>query len=991
MKKLFFTTLLILILISTLTFAQVQWQDNGVPIRQGENIEWNQTSVACDDGTFVSVWTDTRNGIRGIYAQKIDENGNSLWGGTGLEIYNPDRIQSNPIAISSTNNSIIICWLEHDSIILESTQIRVQKIDLFGNKQWGTDGILIGDNLPYQSLYKIVKHSDGGVYVFWLEQEQSDIKGLRIGADGSIPTGWGDGIDILPFHYLFDVNTDHMDGVILSSLIYDDIYIQRIDENGNKLWGYNGTLLYNGIEWINEMDICSSIADEYYFSWDSYEQNGIHRIMTQKINSSGNSIWNSPIVITEEYASKLFTICPSDSQPIITWINDDTIFSQKIDSEGNMLWGEDGVTVFETNEEMYFFNIILKDDFTNGCILTWEECSTNDTNRILVQRINSNGDLLFGEEGLIIYESSDQFFYPLDPSLVVNYQNYYLCWLAIIDDTYFLIHQIIDENGNIYLEENGEEMYSGACGYVKEIQLLSNEDNPIMLWTDRRNYNEQIYIQKLDSNGSNLLADNGIPLTVSSQYHINDFEAVYDESSDTIALVWYENRMGISQVFAQGIDTDGNLLWADSSGICLTTVDHNSGNPEISIVDNSGNDEYYIGWENFPDIFTPEIYGQKIIDGVKQWGENGIQIAAFEDYSIEIVDVIDRFYIWQKLYYPNAILKIKLIDENGNTAQNWSEDGLEIAYNNIFTDDYFFKLIPTGLLISWFNENDNKIYGQVVDYEGNFLWQDGGLPLIEGEDINNFNIHYNDAIYIVWNKYVEDNYSNYHIQKFSENGEALWQEDGIRISYWTQSGNSDPAIASVEQDVLVVWEHCNLNENVKILAQQVSPSGELEYGLEGITVCDQILVQKDPQVYTNNNDAYICWKDGRSTALDVEFIKSVWGIYAQKIQLEPTLADDELVEPIEILSNYPNPFNPSTTISFSLNTENTENTEINIFNIKGQKVKTFLINPSTDQPINSVIWNGTDENEQPVASGIYLYQLNIDDKVIASKKCLLLK
>jgi len=39
----------------------------------------------------------------------------------------------------------------------------------------------------------------------------------------------------------------------------------------------------------------------------------------------------------------------------------------------------------------------------------------------------------------------------------------------------------------------------------------------------------------------------------------------------------------------------------------------------------------------------------------------------------------------------------------------------------------------------------------------------------------------------------------------------------------------------------------------------------------------------------------------------------------------------------------------------------------------------------------SIIWNGTDENNKLVSSGIYMYQLKIDGKAIASKKCLLLK
>lgn len=90
-----------------------------------------------------------------------------------------------------------------------------------------------------------------------------------------------------------------------------------------------------------------------------------------------------------------------------------------------------------------------------------------------------------------------------------------------------------------------------------------------------------------------------------------------------------------------------------------------------------------------------------------------------------------------------------------------------------------------------------------------------------------------------------------------------------------------------------------------------------------------------------------------------------------------------------ILSNYPNPFNPETTISFSV-PQTSSFVNLTIYNIKGQKIKTYLINPSTDQPINSVSWNGTDQNNQPVASGIYFYKL-ISGDIEVSRKMLLLK
>lgn len=87
------------------------------------------------------------------------------------------------------------------------------------------------------------------------------------------------------------------------------------------------------------------------------------------------------------------------------------------------------------------------------------------------------------------------------------------------------------------------------------------------------------------------------------------------------------------------------------------------------------------------------------------------------------------------------------------------------------------------------------------------------------------------------------------------------------------------------------------------------------------------------------------------------------------------------------LSNYPNPFNPKTTIYFELNTENSEIAEVKIFNLKGQKIRQYsIINNQS-----SIIWNGTDQSGKSVSSGIYFYQLVIEGKVSAKNKMMLLK
>ena len=89
-----------------------------------------------------------------------------------------------------------------------------------------------------------------------------------------------------------------------------------------------------------------------------------------------------------------------------------------------------------------------------------------------------------------------------------------------------------------------------------------------------------------------------------------------------------------------------------------------------------------------------------------------------------------------------------------------------------------------------------------------------------------------------------------------------------------------------------------------------------------------------------------------------------------------------------LLNNYPNPFNPTTSISFSIPEESKVN--LSIYNIKGQKVKT-LINEVLPAGEHSVVWNGRDSNGKRVSSGIYFYQLISNVNKSNIKKMLLLK
>jgi len=96
--------------------------------------------------------------------------------------------------------------------------------------------------------------------------------------------------------------------------------------------------------------------------------------------------------------------------------------------------------------------------------------------------------------------------------------------------------------------------------------------------------------------------------------------------------------------------------------------------------------------------------------------------------------------------------------------------------------------------------------------------------------------------------------------------------------------------------------------------------------------------------------------------------------------------DTYIPESANLLRNYPNPFNPSTTISFVL--ENADKITLEIFNLLGQKVRT-LYSGNASRGTNNIMWDGKDDLSRPVKSGVYLYTLTTTNTSMSNKLILL--
>jgi hypothetical protein len=77
----------------------------------------------------------------------------------------------------------------------------------------------------------------------------------------------------------------------------------------------------------------------------------------------------------------------------------------------------------------------------------------------------------------------------------------------------------------------------------------------------------------------------------------------------------------------------------------------------------------------------------------------------------------------------------------------------------------------------------------------------------------------------------------------------------------------------------------------------------------------------------------------------------------------------------QLIGNFPNPFNPETTIKFSVGHELAfTHALINIFNTRGQLIRTLVLG-AIEPGIHYVVWDGRDEAGRPVSSGIYFYRM----------------
>ena len=403
-----------------------------------------------------------------------------------------------PVAtISDASGDIIVTWQNSKGIF-------AQRIDLSGQSLWGEDGVLVS-GFPPEKSYTLTSDGAGGAIVIWYDSSNNPdhddpdyfnpvtLYAQRINTDGELM--WGNGILIGDTNRIGvrfpDVVTDVSGGAIFTwndyeafhlALHNDFLRIRKIDAAGNSLWGDEGIIIVASSPFhpLTEEEIAAGIKGTYTRSWPTYQgqfaavnddAGGVivtweeeitsqsDRVYAQRFNEQGDAIWPSSILVANEKLGSaesdgsggaivktpegtVYSGIGQVGKPIVvrissygeilsSWVYPHTIiqdgtsgfvcirieeypdsgppwerqtalYVQRRDEAGQALWPEK--LVIKPDEETRIGNLGFVTDGTGGVIIVWRLVKDSVSyGSLMAQRIDSEGEFRWGESGITVF------------------------------------------------------------------------------------------------------------------------------------------------------------------------------------------------------------------------------------------------------------------------------------------------------------------------------------------------------------------------------------------------------------------------------------------------------------------------------------------------------------------------------------------------------------------------------------------------------------
>ena len=582
-----------------------------------------------------------------------------------------------------------------------------------------------------------------------------------------------------------------------------------------------------------------------------------------------------------------------------------------------------------------------------------------------------------------------------------------IVWATNSGSDYDIYAQRVDAHGNKLWAHGGIQLTIPAGVQWLPLVVSDGLGGAIVSWTD----NDYAIVARIDANGATLWT-----ATLGNGFWAGSRQ--YGILSD-----------GAGGAFLCGQTTGGQHLEATGQP-AWATVDFEARNPHHQnqmVTDGAGgmifawND----GRRSDPDPDPPrntyvDIYAQRInAAGSFEWISGGMEIrrdaqepalaAGANGSAAIIMDLGD---------WPNGTMVARRIAADGSPV--WSNDVLVCSTPH---DTYSYLIIPDGLngfLVGWKDYRaDADVYAQRLDPDGNTLWTANGVPVEVRPGSQGIQKMVSDGqagfIAVTGESSGSSGVGNTRLHRINSGGVNAWGEDGVLLN-----GESSQWDAAIEPDgaggVYCAWWD-NRSGHAGIYLQRFnigdgqwgSPVAVAITSFRATLQSGGVLLKASLQsnlrasavnIYRGSDretmriiDSNALTSENHFTYVDRDLSPST----TYRYQIGVVDADGEFLSPVASVTtpdlqttleqNHPNPFNPTTTIRFTLPVA--ERATLAVFSQDGSLVR-VLVDDMREAGTHLVEWDGRDSAGVNVSSGVYFYRLTAG-KVSKAGKMVLVK
>ena len=330
--------------------GSMMWGDDGVTLSASNNANYSPRLAVLADNSVIVTWSQDFSLVR---FQRIAPDGSMMWG-DGILIEDSNVALMSPQPIIDADGDVLIQWISQSGPIWAAdSKLHLQKYDFDGNPQWSEPTIAAGPVVfPMGNwLQQSVAEADGGSFSAWTKMSgnvQSAVT-QHITSNGGL--SWLGGVEFSTNSSAFRMSpqlavSEYSQDLMAvwnesnTSQSQRGVYAQRLNANGNRLWGSSGTAVVPLNNNYVYYDLSAVVVGEEMISLyiQSNSNNSVSDIYAFRLDAAGNPTWmGGAVAITNSGSSKSDMMVGKGQGCIfIAWRENGNIYAHRLKEDGTL-------------------------------------------------------------------------------------------------------------------------------------------------------------------------------------------------------------------------------------------------------------------------------------------------------------------------------------------------------------------------------------------------------------------------------------------------------------------------------------------------------------------------------------------------------------------------------------------------------------------------------------------------------------------------------